>query len=184
MVNYCTISPPTTVKEQIRKYVLEVKDTNPSKAEKFATEITPLLSKDTFSTEQDIHDLSLVISQYMHGFHLYADLTEEVKSAIDHNHPRPLKTLTKVADTPYQVWKGKSRTVLWKAWREGRPTVVGYGMTEQEAVDELRYVIQPDHDGTLDGLGKPRGPTIGGNMRSQAFYQEHNRNQYAANPES
>lgn len=60
---------------------------------------------------------------------------------------------------------GRDKTVRWKAWREGRPTVLGYGMTRLEAIEDVMYRVQPDHDGDLDHMGTPRGgPVVGGNM--------------------
>jgi len=66
----------------------------------------------------------------------------------------------------------------WKAWREGRPTVLGYGLTEENAINDLKYNVQPDHDGTLDGEGVPKGPLIGGNMFSRRQREDNNRGQF------
>ncbi len=52
-------------------------------------------------------------------------------------------------------------------------------MTEERAIDDLRYCVQPDHDGTLDGLGKPQGTIIGGNHFTPAEAAAHNRVAFA-----
>lgn len=179
MIGYHTHSCPTTVKEQVRQHILLVKDNKPLVAEKFVTEITPLLCKDSFTAEEEIHDISLIVSKYVSGAHIFPDKTEEILAELSHAYPLPLKTLTRAANKPYRVWiSGKSEIALWKAWRQGRPTVIGYGMTEQEAVNTLRYKVQPDHDGTLDGLGKPKGTLIGGNMLSPEVCEQHNQKQF------
>ena len=35
------------------------------------------------------------------------------------------------------------RTVRWLAWRQGRPRVRGYGLTEEEAIYDLVHNVQP-----------------------------------------
>lgn len=178
MIKFETDKPPVTVQDQFRKYLLTVKHCNPIKAEQMAREAKPMLGFNVY-TEQEIHDLSVVMSRYVNGFILHAPPTQEALDEMSQEFYLPLKTLTLGTDAPYQVWRERSRTVLWKAWRQGRPLVCGYGMTEQEAIDELRYNVQPDHDGTLDGLGKPKGPVIGGNMFSASDVRNHNRERYA-----
>lgn len=76
-----------------------------------------------------------------------------------------MRIVTEDAGQEYYVGKGGvSVPYRWKAWRDQRPLVIGYGLTEQEAIDDLKYRVQPDHTGELDGEGAPSGPLIGGNM--------------------
>ena len=54
--------------------------------------------------------------------------------------------------------------VTWRAWREGRPRIFGYGTSEEMAIRDLKYTVQPDWTGELDGEGTPTGALVGGNM--------------------
>ncbi len=174
LVGYEFVAGPATVECQIRWYFLKIKHNRPKAAAQILKEVEPLLSQGV-RTEQEVHDLSVVLVRYIDGFVIYPELTQEMSDEMAQEFPRPLKTLTVMADKPYQVWHRKSQRVQWKAWRQGRPTVLGYGMTEQEAIDDLRYRVQPDHDGTLDGLGAPKGPTIDGNMFTSGELLKYNK---------
>ena len=179
IIGYDFIAGPDTVRKQVRRYYLQIKSRRPEKAAQLLSEVEPLLKKGV-QTEQEVHDLSIVLDRYMHGFVIFPELTQEMKNERAQNFTRPLTTLTSKADKPFQVWHhGRSITALYKAWRQGRPTIIGYGMTEQEAIDELRYVIQPDFDGTLDGLGKPSGTIIGGNMFSKDEVLKNNKGRFS-----
>jgi hypothetical protein len=177
-ISYEFIARPTTLEDQIRRYFLMVKSNRPEKAVLLFEETEPILKKDV-GTDQKIHDLSLVLDRYIKGFVLIAPLTQERLDEMAQDFPRPLKMITIESDEPYQVWRGTSQWAKWKAWRQGRPTVLGYGMTEEEAVEDLRYRVQPDHDGTLDGLGAPKGPVIGGNRFSADDVMQRNQRCFA-----
>jgi hypothetical protein len=178
-IGYDFIAGPTTVENQIRRYFLIVKSDNPGRAVQLLKETEPLLKKGV-RTDQEIHDLSLVLNRFISGFILTLPLTREMRDEISQNFSRPLKMITIESNEPYQVWRrGRSQWAKWKAWRQGRPTTLGYGMTEEEAVYDLRYRVQPDHDGTLDGLGTPKGPAIGGNMFSTRYVTRHNKGRFA-----
>lgn len=177
LVCYEFIKSPTTLEEQIRRYFLMVKRDSPERAARLLKEIRPLLKKDA-RTEQEIHDLSLVLARFVSGACLVLPLTQEARDEMAQEFPLPLKVLTLGSEEPYQVWRGRSHWAKWKAWRQGRPAVLGYGMTEEEAVDDLRYRVQPDLDGTLDGFGVPKGPAIGGNMFSVDHVTQHNKRRF------
>lgn len=52
---------------------------------------------------------------------------------------------------PFLVGRGRAfETVLWTAWRKVRPKVKGYGMTEDQAINDLVHHVQPDWNSTLD----------------------------------
>lgn len=174
LVGYECVAGPTTVDGQIRRYFLIVKHNRPKAAAQMLKRAKPLLEKGV-RTEQEIHDLSLVLVQYINGFVICPEVTQEIRDEMAREFPLPLKTLTAMAEKPYHVWRRKSDQVQWKAWRQGRPTILGYGMTEEEAIDDLRYRVQPDHDGTLDGLGTPKGAIINGSMFSAREILQHNK---------
>lgn len=68
---------------------------------------------------------------------------------------------------------------LFVAWREGNETVLGYGMTEQGAIDHLKYATQPDWTGEMDGEGTPQGTMVFGNWFSGDDIVEFNRAAFA-----
>ncbi len=177
-LGYEFVAGATTVREQVRCYYLMVKELHPDKAEQLRRETEPLLRKGV-QIEQEVHDLSVVLARYISGFMISSEPTPEMRVEMAQDFPLPLETVAVRANKPYQVWRnGRSVTVQWKAWRRGRPTVLGYGITQDEAVADLRYNVQPDHDGTLDGLGTPKGPTIFGNMFTEQEVIDHNRGRY------
>ncbi len=91
----------------------------------------------------------------------------------------PLKIFTEKKDREYAVGRGGSlKYYSWVAWRDTRPTVRGYGKTEIEAIDDLKYSVQPDWDGTLDGEGTPSGTIIGGNMFPHKQIIDNNRSRF------
>lgn len=170
---------PDTVRKQVRRYFLKLKSSQPEKAGILLENVEPFLQKKV-ETEQEVYDLSIIIAEFFNGVIIHPELTPEVRAEMEQKFPLPLKTLTTMAENPYQRWDGyKSQMVQWKAWRQGRPTVCGYGMTEQEAIDDLRYCVQPDHHGTLDGLGTPEGPIVGGNMFPREDVIRHNKGRFA-----
>ena len=177
-LGYEFVAGPVAIEDQVRRYFLMVKSQRPKKALQLLKETKPLLKRGV-RTEQEVHDLSLVLARYISGFVINAPLTQEMRDEMAQEFPRPLKIITVMSEEPYFVWRGRSQLAKWKAWRQGRPTVLGYGMTEEEAVDDLRYRVQPDHDGTLDGLGSPKGPVIGGNMLSAGHVTHHNRGRFS-----
>lgn len=178
-VGYEFLNCPITVEDQIRCYFLKIKSGNPQKAAQFLKETDPLLENCVY-TEQEVHDLSVVLARYFNGAHIRLPYTQEMRDEMAQNFLLPLKTITCVSDVPYQVWRWTgSQKVKWKAWRQGRPTILGYGMTEEEAIEDLWYFVCPDLDGTLDGLGVPVKPIIGGNMfSSRAETIQHNKERF------
>ena len=55
-----------------------------------------------------------------------------------------MKIETEKYHIPYLINQGYgSRRVQYKAWRIQRPSVFGYGMTEDEAIDNLVHDVQP-----------------------------------------
>jgi hypothetical protein len=168
LVNFEIVTGPTGLEQQLRRYYLLVKrDCEPRTAKRMWKKVFPLIRKGA-SDEQSVHDVSVVLEEFVSGFVIYMDEMPEAKAEESQTFPLPLRTITQKASRPFQVYDAarlpKSRVALWKAWRQGRPTVLGYGMTEEDAIRDLKYNVQPDHDGTLDGEGKPKGPVIGGNM--------------------
>jgi hypothetical protein len=80
----------------------------------------------------------------------------------------PLKIITKRVrednEKPFYSGTGyQERKYRWTAEREGR-SAQGIGLTEQKAIDHLKYDVQPDLNGELDGEGTPQRCIIGGNM--------------------
>jgi len=71
------------------------------------------------------------------------------------------------------------RPYRFQAWREGRETTLGHGMTEQGAIDHLRFAVQPDWTGELDGEGTPKGTMVFGNQFSNDDIVELNRTAFA-----
>lgn len=58
--------------------------------------------------------------------------------------PGKVRIITKKAERDFLVGQGYGfRTVRWRAWREPRPKVRGYGKTEQEAIEDLVKNVQP-----------------------------------------
>jgi hypothetical protein len=86
---------------------------------------------------------------------------------MDYDPPekKPLKINTEMAVKPFAIDRSRgTEMVQYKAWREGRPHVIGYGMTPEEAEYDLKNNVQPDWDGSLDGEGPYPTPAVGGNM--------------------
>ncbi|MES2215750.1 MAG: hypothetical protein V4481_00455 [Patescibacteria group bacterium] len=177
VIGYDFVSGPSTVRAQVRRYYLKVKEqVSPKRADQMLRE-TERLHLDQVHTDEEAHDLCVILSRYIHGFVIYPDLLPEVRDEMSRKYQLPLKMMTVKTEKPYHVWHHGERStrVQWKAWRQGRPTILGYGMTEDEAIADLRYLVQPDHDGTLDGLGKPKGCVVGGNMHPVAEMVAHNK---------
>lgn len=175
-IGYEFVDGPGTVYKQIRRYYLLLTSRGRRKqADEMLAETASFLDR-RVEKEQDVHDLSVILARYISGFHVHPDLPQEVLDEKAQEFSLPLKTVTVRADQPYRVWHHEeSQWAQWKAWRQGRPTVLGYGPTETAAIEDLRYVVQPDHDGTLDGLGAPTGPIIGGNSFSPEERIAHNK---------
>ena len=90
-----------------------------------------------------------------------------------------LKIHTKQEERELGIDRGRGIEIyLWKAWRDGRSNVIGYAMTKKGAINDLKYSVQPDHDGTLDGAGVPKGTLIGDNMFSRRQMEDHNKSQF------
>lgn len=178
LLGYEFVVGPSSIEGQIRRYYLLVKrDCQPSRAEQMLKEVKPFLKRGV-RNDQDVHDLSIVLSRHISGFVIHLPPTKEMQDEMAVKHPLPLKIRTSRASKCFQVWRGRSKIVQYKAWRIGRPTIIGYGMTEQEAIDDLRYRVQPDLDGTLDGKGNPEGPMISGNMFDESEIVEHNKRRF------
>lgn len=62
----------------------------------------------------------------------------------------------------------------FKAWRNQRPNIFGYGVTPEAAIEDLRFCVQPDRDGQWDGV-KPQGGLIWGNMFDHEDIIAHNK---------
>jgi hypothetical protein len=92
----------------------------------------------------------------------------------------PLKIHAEMKPQPTLIDRGRGyEKVQWVAWRESRENVKGYGMTEQEAIDNLKYAVQPDWTGELDGEGPPKGLVIGGNfLFTKEEIVSHNKKQF------
>lgn len=88
------------------------------------------------------------------------------------------KRIVKERERPHCL--GSGRQYRWEAYRESYPNVCGYGLTEQDAIDHLKYAVMPDWNGNLDGEGKPRGRgcLIGGNMFATSKVISHNKKQF------
>ena len=169
------VTGPSSVEAQVRRYYLMIKRDRPNKADQMMSEVSYLISKG-FKDERDIHDISVVLTRYINGFVVNLPPTPAMLEEMKTEFPLPLKIrVAKIGSKPCRIWRGKSEWAKWKAWRRGRPTVVGYGMTERKAIEDLRYRVQPDHNGTLDGKGKPSGPMIGGNMSDAKDQIRHNK---------
>jgi hypothetical protein len=153
LVTYEYGGGPRTVQEQVRRYYLLLKVENPKAAKKLLKGANRI-QLENIHTETDACDLCILLSRHINGFVIYPDYTQEARDEMTRKYQLPLKTMTAKAEKPYNVWHhGECMRAEWKAWRQGRPNILGYGMSEEEAVNDLRYRVQPDHDGTLDGLG-------------------------------
>ena len=98
----------------------------------------------------------------------------------EHENSKGLNIYTKRYSRQFAIDRGRGiEMVQVKAYREGRETVLGYGNGEQEAIDDLKYAVQPDWDGTLDGEGKPQGCAIGGNVFPISGIVEHNKSLFS-----
>jgi len=175
LIGYDFHTGPASIRQQFRNYFLRVKCSDQQRAALMLERAEPLLCIGVQS-EQEVHDLSVIVNEYVSDFVFLSELTPEMTAEMKQDYDHPLKTITRKAEVPYKVWRqGRGQTALWKAWRQGRPMVSGYGMTEDEAMKDLRYNVSPDHTGELDGLGKPEGPVFGGNMFSDVQGQNQKR---------
>jgi|GEM_PF-4243941 len=178
LLNFEFISGPVTIEEQLRRYYLLIKRDGLKTFDKMWKDVKPFIKKGVIN-DQDVHDLSVVLNKYISGFCINLPLTKEMKAEMAKEYPLPLTLCTSQAPKPYKIWRGGSETVQFKVWRIGRPTVCGYGVTLDEAVEDLRYRVQPDHTGELDGLGRPDGVIIGGNMFDSKMVTQHNKGRFA-----
>jgi len=170
-----------TVYEQIRQLYLDlVEGRGRAVAEQMLQAAASFLDR-RVESEQDVHDLCQLLALYSPGCSIRPDLPPQAIAELSGDYSLPLSTITVRADSPYQVWvDGSSQRAQWKAWREGQPTAVGYGMSEQEAVEDLRYAIKPDSDGSLDGLGTPSGALLGVGLQSRRATVQYNKKQFCS----